>query len=137
MHSSILCISCFISTCIGTALFPRNDGFTFVFDGKHHLGYGVVPLQRGESVTVEFYDVDFISHDCDDVRVEVYRNGFVRQDQELISRICDAKELQDFKSSSEMGFSIQVLSSNGTLNGQIKARFAAQGGTLVVQQSFQ
>ena len=80
---------------------------------------------------LEFYDVDFASQNCSDIRVDVYRNGYLRTDLDLVDSICDPAALADFVSESNRGFFIAMNSSSSVRSGQIKARFYAPGGQFV------
>ena len=77
---------------------------------------------------LEFYDVDFASQSCEDLRVDVYNNGYLKTEQDLVQTLCDPAALGDFVSDSSRGFFIALSSSSSVHRGQLKARFSPAGG---------
>ncbi|KAK7497888.1 hypothetical protein BaRGS_00010759 [Batillaria attramentaria] len=119
----MLCASC-------TALRTLSDGFSlFDIDGGRHFTYAVVPEVHLEQVKLEFYDVHLPTNNCDDIKVDVYTNGYVRSPMDHTRTLCDTDALNDFTASSVQGFSVLVVSSGNVTKGQVNARFTAKGAS--------
>ena len=85
-----------------------------------------------QSMRLEFYDVDFASQNCSDIRVDVYSNGYLKTEKDLVETFCDPAALGDFVCDSNKGFYVAMTSSSNVHSGQIKARFSAPAGEFLV-----
>ncbi|KAK7093673.1 uncharacterized protein [Littorina saxatilis] len=135
MLAAVFCVLSLFSCVSAAALRPLRDGFSLEnIDGERHFGYGTVPGSVGGMIRVEFYDVDFASNNCSDLRVDIYNNGYLKTDQDLVETICDPLALADFTRASSRGFFIAMQSSINTQRGQIKARFLSNGPLKVTHE---